>query len=602
MAEKPEKTENAELLQFFGNIHAESEQNLSEYKARWADSTRLLKGVFPDKEVTESKVRKRTKIFFRKAFAAKWRMMSSFFQAFLQDRNKFKLEGVDTLTDAPKAAVLQSIVELRVRQMYRKDDLFLQFIHAFSDIFDFSWAVGKMTWSKKEKRPKFILYPPEQVFPDMSAETPARMQYVIFVNYLTKEELEAKYDDDELDWTKLAPVKIPDDSLRASRFERNRDPMRPVVERMYPAPGKLNSQEKTSYRDRYEEWEIFWRDDDKVKFAVTQGTNMFLKEPIDSPYGDDFSFFVPGMCLVEAHKLIGEGFPESQAGPQESLNSTLNMRKDELGLAMSPMSIVNKWANVDYQSLMNARPGGIVTADSTADAVQQLSTGNVTQTAYAEAGEDERMMNELQGLPPVLQGMQESNTKATTAQLNQTNANLKVDLFLAIVAETFIKNFYQSIIKLEQLFETDDTVFRVANEPLRVSGHLGIFDDDITDIDEFDFDFILEVTPDKASRQVEVNQLLLAMDKMIMANQSLVSLMSVPGAVPQEGVRLFDLTQVMTKFLPKIGIKDYVNFFFQSGQPVLDEGAGGTGGAGNAIQGSITPQVGGADQGLGGAF
>lgn len=583
--------ERDELLQTFAGWNHESENNLTAYKARWTKNMRLVKGIYPETTNPQSKTRKRSKIFFRKIWAEKWRIIAAFYNAFLRDRKTFNLEGVDELDDPRKARVLGKLVDYRKREMMRKDDLFLQFIHAFEDIFDYGFAVGKMHWLKKEDRPTFTLYPPEQVKPDMNASTPSKREYLIFINYLTREEIEALNYDEEVDIDKLQPTTIPEDTLRAQRFAGRRDPMKPVTENQYPSPEKLTTQEKQSFRDRYEVWEVFWREDGKIKFAVSHRDEVFLKKAVDSPYGNEDFPDITGLCLVEAHKQIGEGFPEVLEGPQESLNHTLNMRKDELSLALNSMNIVNRYAGVDIESLANVRPSGIVFADSTEGAVERLDVANVTATAYAEAAADEAMMEEMSGVTDIKKGMGKE-TKATVAQINLSESNAKIDLLTAIVAETFVKNFYFKLAQLEQRFETDKMIFRIANEPLRMQGALGLLEDDILDVDDFEADIILEVGLDKVSQGIRLNQRFLAMDKMIMSNQSMAGVMGIPGAVPPQGLRFFDLTKVMDEVLPDMGMKNRRDFYFQSGQPQLPPQ--GAGGGGASIQGSLTPQVGGA--------
>lgn len=581
------QTEDEELLQHFAQLHFESDENLSAYKARWVKSTRLVKGVFPPEEAQRSKIRKRSKLFFRKIQATKWRVVAAFYQAFLRDSSKFTIEGEDTLDDPRKARVLEKIARVRVKQMYRKDDLFVQFIQAFQDIFDFGIIAGKMWWDKKEKRPKFRLYPAERVKHDMTATTPTQRKYVIFEDYLTKDQITTEYGED-IDLTKLKPTSEPiNDSLRASRFEQQRDPLGPIPENGYPSPDRQSTQEKQSFRDLYRVWEVFEKVDGKIKFTVTHDSEMVLKDTINSPFGNEHFPDVVGMCLLEAHKLIGEGWPETMEAPQESFNHILNMRKDELALALSPMNLVNKYANVDLQSLTNVRPGGIVGADSTADAVEQLKMGNVTQTAYIEAAQDNAMLEESSGVVPPLQGIQDANTKATTAQLNSINANVKIDLFVAIVAETFMMSFYHMVVHLEQQFETDEDIFRIANEPLRVDKSLSPFEEDIQDIDDFEVDFTLEVTPDKASQQAQISQLNIAIQNMIMSNQSTIGMLSIPGAVPEGGLDMFSIPEVMKELLPMLGVKNYKDFIVRTGQPTSQQG--GSGGVANLSRQASAP-------------
>jgi hypothetical protein len=575
-------------LQQFAKWHHESENLLTSHWARWSKNTKLVKGVFPEGEFSRSKTRKRNKVFFRKIWAERWRVLAALYEAFLRDKNSFKLEGVDTFDDPRKARVLQKMVEYRKRQMERKDDLFLQFISAFQDIWDFCWTTGKMFWLKGEDRPTFVLYPPEQVFPDMIAQTPKAMQYVIFVNYLTKNEIEELGYDEDYDIDDLKPIAIPSNAVKAARFAGQRDPLASVQENYYPSPDKLSTQEKGSFQDRYEVWEVFWKEEGKIKFAVSSRDEVFMKKPIDSPFGNDYLPVVTGTCLIEAHKLIGEGFPEPLEGPQENLNHVLNMRLDELALAMNPMNIVNRYANVDLQSLVNVRPGGIALADDAKDAVERLKIADVTASAYAESAAIEQQMDEISMVTPGKQGLGRES-KATVAQINQAEANAKIDLVVAIVGVTFINNFYYMLTNMIQRFETDKKIFRVANEPLRMDGSLNPLEEDILDIDDFEADIILEVGLDKVSRSLQIQQKLLVADKMIMANQSTVGLMGIPGAVPQGGVKFFNITKYMEEIFPDIGVKNFREFYFYTGQPQPEAGAGG----GNAaIAGNLTPQIG----------
>jgi hypothetical protein len=292
-----------------------------------------------------------------------------------------------------------------------------------------------------------------------------------------------------------------------------------------------------------------------------------------------------GMCLTESHKLLGEGFPEPLEGPQESYNANLNQRKDNVALALNSGAIVSRYGNVDLESLVNSRPGAVTLADDV-NAVVQRQIPDATQGSYMEASADMAMMEEMSGITSGKVGM-ESSDKATVAQINYSESNAKIDLFVAIVAETFIKDLYTGLAWLIQKFETDDRIFRIANKRLREeTGKNASF---IYDMD-FEADCIINIGNGTTGRQLEINQILTAMDRAIMANQSMIQLMQT-GAQPATGAYFINTMAFMEDLLPKIGQKDLKKYFIPL-TPPTQQATGSGGNAGQAMSGRTQPQIG----------
>lgn len=549
----------------------ESENLRSSYDTRWTKNQQLFKGKFSDDEVAMSKVRNRSKIFFRKIWATNWRMVASFYNAFLKDPDTFKIEGRGP-EDVHKARVLQKVVEYRRDRMMRRDDLFLKFIWAFFDIVNNGWSVGKLRWDYDEDagkdEPRFMLYPNEQVYPDLTAETKQGMRYITFVSYLTKDDLEdMNYDNIE----DAEPTGVPSNPLRQVRHEQAGDPMQNPGNTEYPTPGKYEEgRGDGTNNQRYEVWETFYRVKGEVKYCVTNAGKEYFKKPEKSKYGNHYENIIMGSCLTEAHKLIGEGFNEALEGPQESINATLNMRKDNVALTLAPHTLVNIGAKVDLQSLVQRRPGGI-TLTSDMNAVKVHEMPDVTHTAYLEASADEQMMSEMSGITPGKQGL-ETASKATVAQINYSEANIKIDLFISIVGETFVKEFFAGLAQMVQQFETDETVLRIANDTVRAEEEAPYLDD-VYDFD-FEADCIMSIGVGTVGRDVEIRQTMLAMDRAIMSNQSIIQLLST-GAVVDKGLKLFDTTRFMEKILPKLGHKNIQEYIIDVKPPPQQQQEGG---------------------------
>ena len=585
--EKKKRLDPDGLLERVAGWQSKSKTDLTAFQQRWAANLNIIKGVWDVDEKARSVVRGRSKIYFRKIWSTIWRLMASLYNAFLRDPDQFKVEGrMGDDDDVHKAGILQIITEYRRDVMYKEQDLFLQHIWGMHNILTHGIGVGLFSWeynkTLKKDGPKFKVFPPEQVFPDMDATLESEMQHIIFESYHTKEELEARgYDNlEELEVT--SPESNP---LRAARHRNTGDPMQNPGENEYPSPGRYaGTDDESVSKGKYRVWQVFYREQGKIYYCVTSGPDVLLKKGEVSKYGDEYPS-VMGVCLTEPHKLIGEGFPEPLEGPQISLNDVINRRKDNVALSMNQHSIVSRFGNVDLASLTNSRAGAVTLADDV-NAVRERESRDVTQSAYVEAQADEGMMQEMSGVTASKQGM-DNSTKTGVAQINLTESNAKIDLFIAIIGETWMRKFHQKLVYLIQRFETDEKIMRIANKKYRVKEQVDHFQlpYDITDVDDFCADVTIEVGVGSVNRDMEVKNSMLAMDRAVMANQSMIQLLST-GAIPKQEIRLFDTTKFMEKILPKIGYKNVQDYFFGVTPPPPEAPGGG---AGRVLQGAMGP-------------
>tara|TARA_R100001530_G_scaffold26226_4_gene21125 strand:- start:11586 stop:13349 length:1764 start_codon:yes stop_codon:yes gene_type:complete len=564
----------------------EAQELRRQYDDQWTKNIRNVKGVFQANEVEKSKVRGRSKLFYRKIWAISWRILASFYQIFLRDSDNFKITGRDGKTDTLRSKILHFVTKWRYDTMMRTDGLFLQFVWAFQDIINVGICIGKFRWVLNEfdDKPEFVLYPPEQVYHDMTTAIKEKKRYFIFENWSTREELlELGYEDSLID--KLEPSTPETQIVRQTRHINERDPLQNPQPNEYPTAGKFNETNKNEVikaEEKYVWFETFYKEGGRVFFGAHSGDTI-LKEPMESPYGRRYNI-VMGQCLTEAHKAIGEGFPQPLEGVQESINSHLNQRKDNVSLALNGRTIVSRFANVDLLSLTRSRAGGVTLADDVGGVVDR-PFNNVTQTSYTEALVDDNMMQEMSGVTPQKQGLG-TESKATVAQINLAESNAKIDLFAAIVKETFLVDFFSVLAGMIQRFETDAAILRVANENFRDLNPTGI---DIFDLGE-EVDLEINVGLGAVGKQFEIQQNMLAMDRANMSNTAMIQLIQ-SGAVPKQQIRMIDTTRFMDEILPKLGHKNVQDFFFQvqgvepqqgggldpslagAGQPVVEGGA-----------------------------
>ncbi len=552
--------------------------------SRVARNLKLTKGIFRAGETTTSKVRGKNKTFFRKIWATTWRLTATMYQAYMKDPETFRIEGRDLDDDPRKASVLQKIVEYRKDKLEREQSLFIKLIWGIQTIFNDGWACGKVSWIFKTEEgkngevivkdePKVMVYPFEQVFPDMIAETEDEMRYIHFLNYLTGIDLEEMGIP-----TPDVPATSPENNeIRNVRFNNETDPQMfdnttvnytPLTGGAFPKPGSApNTEADHAFIKRYKVYESFWKEKGKIMYGVSVDFNEWLVEPKESIYGDRFPIFT-GQCLTEAHKLMGEGFPEPLEAPQESFNYNINMRKDNLAASMTGHTFVSRYGGVDLDSLTHRRSGGITLMDDV-NAVKHEEVPNVTQGSYLEAAADEQMMDDMSGDTSAISGTQEAGMKATTAQLNQTNASAKIDLYIAIVG-LFFGGLWTELTRQVAMFETDEKIFRIANEKLRREE--GIEGADVYDID-IDMDCIVNVGPGTTGQGVHVQQLILAMDRGIMVMQAAPGLAQA-GLIPPEGLAIPNLSALWEELLPNIGLRDKKKYSVILPQPQQPQGGG----------------------------
>ena len=563
-----------EILTKVNSWKLESENNRTMHDDRWARNMKLVNGVFNDEELERSRTRNRSKLFFRKIWATRWRLTASFYNAFLRDQNIFEIEDRDGI-NIQGAGVLQAMVEYRRDSLYRNDSFFLKMIWGFFNITDLGWAAGKWRWVKNKEQkidePRFTLYPNEQVYPDLSAETKEQMRYIIFEHFMTEQDMEEMgYDNIE----DAVTEEIPHNQVRATRYINNTDPFQNPGADEYPSPGSIEDgtgdSAKQSKEQVYRVWETFYKEDGKIKIVVTNGNHVILKETKDSPYGRNYNNVSLGSCLTKAHLLIGEGFPEPLEGPQESYNANINQRKDNVALSLNRQTIVGRHANTDLQSLVNSRPGGITLTDDPSSVVDR-AIPDVTSSSYVEASTDEAMMDEMSGVTPGKRG-QEKTDKATVAQINFAEANAKIDLYIAIVGETFIRDIFSSLAFLEQTFETDKKIFKVANNKFRIKNKLMALED-IDDVDDFNINVTVKVGIGTVGHDLKTKQTMLALDRAIQSNSSVIQLLQT-GAIPEGEVKLFDTTKFMGEILPDLGHKNIEDFYYTVKPPAQPQGQG----------------------------
>jgi hypothetical protein len=603
------------LLSRLDEMMGESQALKDTYMDRWAKNLKIMFGIPIESESQKSDIRNRRKTYFRKVWAIKWRFIASVFGSLMADEDTAKIEGRDNLNDFQKAGVLTEMVKYHVDRMRRKHNLSLKHIWAFHDILDNGFCAGLLYWDYdkdgKIDEPGYKLYPPESVLLDFAAETEDEMRYIFFQEWLTMDELKAR---GYKNLDKIQPEAIPNEQLRQVRYNIHKDPTQ------YHTPAGGSGSPSAYLRGRYkgageamgdhvdskvgpEFYHIvkgFYRDGGQIKYVVFQPNMAILEDPVDNPYGDRYPI-VFGQCLTVAHRLIGEGFAEPLEGPQESYNYFLNMRKDNIALALSPPALINRYANVELGNIVNTKPGGVVLGDMIGeDAVRWPKIPDVTATSYSDAAADDYMMQEMSGVTQTKEGLSQAE-KATVAQLNYMESNEKINLFIFLIAETYWKQFHSQLAYLIQTFETDQKILRIANQTWKVKMNMPELPD-VEDVGDFDADIVVKVGPTVAGRQADIQNTMLAIDRGLMYNQQLAAMLQT-GVVDPKRAKAINIQALYEDLLPRLGKKSTARYWLELQAPppqIPAQGGEVPGGPGaEGLMGRASPQIGGREIDMG---
>lgn len=546
---------------------SQGEEGMKLKWSKWQDSIKQVKGEFPLDEQSRSKVRNRSKIFWRKTWAIIWRILATMYQIFLKE-DSLKIEGrMGNDDDVVRGKLLTEMVKYRRDIMNKEGDLFIKFVWSILDILQLGTAVIKLRWvyDSVNDGPEAISYAPENVFPDPYATTQRDMRYIIFETFLSKDELEEQgYENLDQIKAETKSGNVVTNAREGMRSNIIKPPLS-VDSNYYPKDGSGEALGfmPSSSGGRYRVWEVLWKKDGLIWYAVTNAGHTILKYPAQTSL--EIYPCVIGSCLIEPHSFLGEGFPEPMAGPQASANATLNMRKDAVALALTPRYVVSRYAGVDLQSLVNAKVGGVIVANDVNGVVPERTT-DVTQKAYIEADADDFMMQEMSGVTAQREGLiSNPGEKATVANIRYQESGTKLDLYAGIIAETFFKKFYTLLAYMIQKFETNETVFRVANAALRNENpeHKETWT-----IDSFQADYIVQVGTDVLGKQQQINQAMMAMDRATASNAAIFQLIQV-GALPKEKAIIFNTTRFMLDLLPLIGFKNIKDYIVEVQQPPM---------------------------------
>lgn len=215
----------------------------------------------------------------------------------------------------------------------------------------------------------------------------------------------------------------------------------------------------------------------------TMGTELLLTDPV--PLMDEYPWlregerpFVVGTATVEAHRNYPAGDVEQSAGLQEEINSVANQRSDNVKLVLNKRHFVRRGAQVDLDALVRNVPGGGVMMNDPERDVKIISTPDVTGSSYREQDILASEFDDLVGnFTPG--GSENKNASVGGLSMMGSAANAVQDLGMKTFIETWMEPVLKQLVRLEQMYETDEALLALAGERAQAFEKYGV--DQLTD-------------------------------------------------------------------------------------------------------------------------
>lgn len=260
--------------------------------------------------------------------------------------------------------------------------------------------------------------------------------------------------------------------------------------------------------------------------------------------------FVVGCAFPESHQLYGKSFPWITESNQREINAVANQEREAFAKALRPATYVNRDGNIDLVALMNRRIGATVQGDGPAEGnIKELQTMNPAAITPAQRARVDQDYAEA-GIPSALAGGQSTNDTATESTQQLGNANKKIALILKNLAFTGVLPAFNYLLRLEQMYESDEFVEMVTG---RVLGW-GLADDALPARDYIQGDFDLRVNLGM-NKQAQVSKLFLLSDRGAAANQSMVQMLQL-GLVDPSTAKFADTSKPWIEAAKILGFKD----------------------------------------------
>jgi hypothetical protein len=301
---------------------------------------------------------------------------------------------------------------------------------------------------------------------------------------------------------------------------------------------------------------MIWRGADYVFYTL--GTQYLLTDPvpIEKIYWHGERPYVLGTGMIESHRPIPDSPVHLVAGLQREVNEISNQRRDNVKLVLAKRFFARRGSQIDMRNLLSGAPGSVTMMNDTNADVRTVDFQDVTGSSFAEHDRINMSFDELSGSFSTSSVAANRNLNETVGGMSMLRAggSEMAEYFIRTIAETWIEPLMRQLVKLEQSYETDETIMAIAADKAQIYERYGVN----AQLDSFlkhELTTTVNMGLDATDPLRKVNKLIFTISKLAEILQN-----PVPGLKKEE---------VIKEVFGNLGYKDGSRFYQEGGDPQL---------------------------------
>lgn len=230
----------------------------------------------------------------------------------------------------------------------------------------------------------------------------------------------------------------------------------------------------------HNEFQLIWLHENFVRVGGqdyvywTCGTTLLLSYPVPIEeayphlrYGE--RPMTLGVVVIESHRNYPNSPTRLFAPLQEQSNDIRNQRFDNVRLVLNKRYIVKRnqgAGGIDLAALGRSVPGGSVMTSNPESDIKVLETNDVTSSSYQEQDRLDLAMDELSGTFSQQTVQNNRNLNETVGGMEMMNAGASdvSEYAIRVFIETWVEPTLSQLVRLEQYYETDETLLALAKD------------------------------------------------------------------------------------------------------------------------------------------
>lgn len=272
-------------------------------------------------------------------------------------------------------------------------------------------------------------------------------------------------------------LQVPDSALR------NANDIDDDTTRRAREPGRVPGKDTDAWKPR--DFDICWVHNNIVKWggrdwqfytAGRQGLMLSRPKPLEDVYLHGMRPYTVGFVVVETHKTYPASKVELVRDLQRATNDDWNLRFDQVKMSLQPRQFVREGAGLEVIDVRTFIPGKVIVTQNPKEDIIWDRPPEPSQAAYAEQDRINLDFDELVGdfSNSSVQASQVQEQSATGMHLMSGQASGMNEYELRVFAESFIEPVLRQLVRLEQAYETDQTILAVCGRKAKLQEKYGI--------------------------------------------------------------------------------------------------------------------------------